>query len=398
MSDAAPGGGLPRTADVVIVGGGVIGAATAFFAARRGRSVVLLERRPALGSLSTSAATGAFRLQFDNPEELALVRESVGFFAAFAERTGLTGFDPGIRRQGYLWCARTAATAARQRAIVERQRAWGLADVELLDGAEARRRFPYLAPDVVQARWRAGDGWLDPKRLTQGFARASGATIATGVEVRAVVETGGRVTGVRTDRGDVAAGAVVVAAGPFTRGLLEPLGVTLPIENVRRMRLVLPDVPEVPRWAPMTIDEETGAHWRPWRDGAHGMWTDPGVVPEPALANVPGSDDFAFALLDPARPSSLAALSPFWAAVWRRGDAHWFVRAGQYDVTPDHRPLIGPLGPPGLFVHAGYSGHGIMTSAGGARVLADTLDGTLAGADNPFRPDRDFAARERDVL
>src|SRR6478752_7430529 len=91
---------LPATADLVIIGGGVVGAATAFFAARAGLRSVVIEKRPALCSLTTPAATGAFRAQFDNPEEIALVQEGITLFTSFAEATGLPGYDLGLRRQG----------------------------------------------------------------------------------------------------------------------------------------------------------------------------------------------------------------------------------------------------------------------------------------------------------
>src|SRR5436309_2023083 len=96
---------LPSTVDLVVIGGGIVGAATAFFASRAGLSVVLLEKRPALCTLTTPVSTGAFRLQFDNPEEIALVREGIELFEAFAEVTGLDGFDLSIKKQGYLFCA-----------------------------------------------------------------------------------------------------------------------------------------------------------------------------------------------------------------------------------------------------------------------------------------------------
>src|SRR5438105_1801755 len=94
---------LPRTADLVMIGGGIVGAATAFFASRAGLRTVVLERRPALCTLTTPASTGAFRAQFDNPEEIALVRESIALFEQFAEVTSLPGYDLDLRQQGYLW-------------------------------------------------------------------------------------------------------------------------------------------------------------------------------------------------------------------------------------------------------------------------------------------------------
>src|SRR6266511_3722023 len=153
--------GLPRTAELVVIGGGIVGAATAFHAARAGLRPLVLERRPALCSLTTAVAAGGFRLQLETREQLELVRESAELFLHFAEATGQRGYDPAVRQQGYLWLTTTAEGA-------ERQRAWGVGDVDLLDGDEARRAFPFLAKEVVQARFRAADGLLDPKAVTMG--------------------------------------------------------------------------------------------------------------------------------------------------------------------------------------------------------------------------------------
>ena len=166
-------GELPSPVDLVVVGGGIAGAATAFFAARAGLQVLVVERRAQLASLTTAAATGAFRLQHDNAEELALVREGVDLYLNFAARTGLSGWDLGIRQQGYLFCARSAASAGRARELVALQRGFGLSDVELFDGDEVRRRWPMLAPSIIQARFRAGDGFIDQIALARGYAAAA---------------------------------------------------------------------------------------------------------------------------------------------------------------------------------------------------------------------------------
>jgi sarcosine oxidase subunit beta len=348
--------------------------------------------------LTTPAATGAFRAQFDNPEEMALVREGIALFTRFGEIAELPGYDLGLRQQGYLWLATTSETAARQRELVERQRTWGLNDVELLSGDEARARFPYLAPEVVQARYRAGDGWLDPRRLAMGYAISSQATFVVETAVTGIQVTGGRVCGVDTSRGQIATNHAVVAAGPFSGVVAGLAGIELPLTLVRRQRLALPEVPEVPADAPMTIDEETGAHWRPALTGAHLMWTAPGVPPGPPLEDVPTEQAFAFALLDPRSPQSVARISPFWRDVWRRNVAHWLLRAGQYTYTPDHRPFLGPTAVEGLFINTGYSGHGIMGSAGGSRLVVDTIVGYVSPSANPFRPDRPLVERELDVI
>lgn len=399
---------LPATADVVVVGAGVVGCATAFFASRAGLRTVVLEARPRPATLTTAAATGSFRLQFDNPDELALVREGVELFDEFAERTGLPGYDIGLVHRGYLFCARTGESAARQRRMVERQAAMGLDDVELLTGDEARRRFPYLAPSVVQARFRQADGSIDQVRLALGYAfAASGgsgvdmpataapATFCFGARVTAVRLSGDRVIGVETAQGAIAAPRVVLATGPFLARTAALAGAEVDIRPTRRQKLVVPEVLEVPPDAPMTIDEETAAHWRPALRGAFVVWTERDTPPSEPTWHVPTAADFAFRLLDPASPEAVAHVSPFWRAAWERGDP-WLLQAGQYEYSRDRRPLLGPVGPEGLFVNGGYSGHGVMGSAGGARRVVDEVLGRAG--DNPFRPERAILERELDIL
>ncbi len=411
---------LPRTADLVVVGGGIVGCATAFFATAAGLDVVVLEARPRPATLTTPVSTGAFRLQFDNAGEIALVREGVEMFEAFAERTGLPEYDLGLLRNGYLFCAMTEATLSRQERMVAGQRAAGVADIELLSGDEARHRFRYLSPAVLQARYRAGDGFLDPVRLALGYAlsasrgpgvvRPAGtgtATFCLGTRATSITVVGARVVGVGTADGAVATERVVVATGPFLASTAGLAGVTLDVRPTRRQKLVLPEVPEVPTNAPMTIEEETAAHWRPALRGAFLLCTEAGTPPGEPSWNVPTGADFAFRLLDPRSPQSVARVSPFWERVWERGPA-WLLAAGQYEYTPDHRPYVGETSVRGLFVNGGYSGHGIMGSTGGSRLLADLLSGRTTGpdwaihpkrpADNPFRPDRPMPERELDIL
>ena len=324
--------------------------------------MVVLERRAALGTLTTPASTGAFRLQFDNPEEIATVREGVELFDAFAERTGLDGWDLGLRHGGYLFCSLTDATLERSRRLVARQREWGLTDVELLSGDEARARWPWLSDDVRGARYRAGDGWLDVKRLTAGYATAAsnaaripsaspggGATFVTRAPVTEITRTGERVSGVRTARGDVATDTVIVAAGPFAARVAAMAGVDIVLRPTLRQKMVIPELPSVPADAPMTIEEETAAHWRPSMRGCLALFTDPDTQPGEPHDPVPIEHEWAFGLLDPSSDHALARVAPFWRDAWADGasSVHWYLQAGQYEYTPDRRPYLGPVGPAG---------------------------------------------------
>lgn len=387
-------GSLP---DLVIIGGGVVGAATAFYAAQAGLHPLILERRPALCTLTTPASTGAFRLQFDNEEELRLVRESVDLFLNFNEITGQEEYDLAVRQQGYLWCTTEEGGVRRQEQLVARQHQWGQTDIELLDGDETRYRFPYIRETVRQARFRAGDGFLDPKALTLGLVTASRAEIRTECDVTGFEFCGGRLTAVCTRSGRIPTERAVIACGPFSGALAACAGVTLQVQPVIRQKVVLPNLPDVPPEAPMTIDDDMGTHWRPALHGAYLLFTDPETPPTEPLEDVPTDRRFAFRLLNPRSPVAAARITPFWERVWLRSSTHWLLHAGQYTMTPDHRPLIGETEIDGLWVNTGYSGHGIMGSPAGSRILVDCITGAPRDA-NPFRLDRPFEPRERDVL
>jgi len=314
------------------------------------------------------------------------MRESLAVFADFAAVLGRPPADAdiGLTQQGYLFASTEPANRPVFAARVARQRALGLDDVELLDGDEARRRFPWLAPDIVAATFRGGDGWLDGARAASLFAGAAGCPVHLGVAALGIERDAGRVVGVRTSHGDIATDTVVLATGPFA-GVLA--GEPLPIALLRRHRVVVAPNPAVPPGAPLVIDADTGAHWRPHRGGALLAWGRP-EAPGPPVFPVP--TDPAFPDLVLRDPRGVGRLSPFWRdlAPGLPPGAIDLV-AGQYTMTPDHKPLIGPAAATaGLWLHTGYSGHGIMGSPSGGRLLADLIDGRRAAADNPFRPDR----------
>ena len=373
---------LPRSADVVIVGGGIIGCATAFFASRAGLNVVLLERREALGTLTTAASEECFRAQFDEPENVRMMLESIAVFEHFSDVVGVPDCDIHLHQQGYLFLTNGDPEALRRR--VEHQRSIGLADVEYLAGDEVRQRFPYVAPDVTGATWRAKDGWLSAHELTFGFAKGSAAFFALRTGATGVRLDGQGVAAVSTPRGEIATRCAVIAAGPFAGVVASWVGLQLPLANLRRQKVVLGQVPEMPRHAPMTIDNDTGVLWRPEVGGAAFGWALPEPASEP-LEAVPTDWTFPAVVLDGA-----ARLTPFWGQVAETLTRdNVFVSAGQYTCTPDNKPIIGPAGSiPGLYFNLGYAGHGIMASAGGARLLTDLIVDPSANEQNSFRYQR----------
>lgn len=389
------------TSDVIIIGGGVVGAASAFFCTQAGLTVSLLEKREALGLLTTSASLAAFRAQFEEAENIAMMRESIAFFENIRARTGLDDADIGLVQQGYLFCTTNPDAVPRMRQRVEFQHEQGLADVEMWDGDETRKHFPFISPDVVGATFRARDGWLSPNDLTNVYARAAtrdGAQIFYETMVTGLDLDGERVRGVETNRGAYHAPVVILAAGPYVKSFAARYEWDLPIQLIRRQHAAVKKSALIPHHAPMTIDADTGAHWRPEGRGAILAMNTEEAPGEPS-DRIRADWEFPALVLD-----AVTRISPFWEKVVETtSQDNLDARAGQYDMTPDAKPIIDAYPQiPGLFVHCGYSGHGVMGSATGARMLADLITGKLKPAEHAFGMARfeamDMGALEKMVL
>lgn len=383
---------FPGSADVVIIGGGVIGCATAFFVSRAGLDAVVLESKDGLGTMTTAASEECFRAQFDEPENISMMLESIAVFEDFANVVHVPDCDISIHQQGYLFLTANQQGQELLSTRVQRQRGSGLSDVEFLDGDEVRKRFPFIGPKVRAATFRAKDGWLSAHELTYGFAKGSTALFALRTPATGLRLDAHGVAAVVTTRGQISTRCVVVAAGPFTKAVLSWAGVDLPLICLRRQKVIVADVPQVPPEAPMTIDQDTGAFWRPEVGGAAMGWALPEEPSEP-VERVPTDWTFPAVVLD-----GVSRLTPFWDDVAQTlGRDKVFLSAGQYTCTPDHKPVIGPCCEvPGLYVNGGYSGHGIMASPAGARLIVQLILDPAASGDNPFRCDR-FAEQDLSV-
>jgi sarcosine oxidase subunit beta len=377
------GPALPARADVVVVGGGVMGTSTAFHLAEAGVDVLLLERDRLAGG-STSKAAGGVRAQFSDALNIMLGARGLEAFADFPRRPGQ---EIDLHRHGYLFLLTRQADVEAFTAAVALQNALGV-PTRLISAAEASELAPGLVlDDVAAATYHPGDGWCAPESVVLGYAagaRRFGARLITGVEVVGL-DPSGDGTRVRTTAGSVLAGAVVCAAGPWSRALGAMAGVELPVTPLRRQILVTAPLPEpaaaaLPASMPMTIDAASTFYLH--REG-------PGVLLGMSWEGErPG---FATSYDEGWLPTLTAAIEQRAPVLLDVGvAARW---AGLYEVTPDHNALLGEAAAPpsgGRFLYAtGFSGHGFLQGPAVGEILRDLYLGRTPFVDvGPLSADR----------
>ncbi|MGZ5352170.1 MAG: NAD(P)/FAD-dependent oxidoreductase [Actinomycetota bacterium] len=352
-----------RTADVVVVGGGVVGASAAYHLAAAGAGrVLLLERADHVAAGSTGACAGGFRVQFSSEANIRLSLASVPMITGFTQEHGL---PLDIAQHGYLFLVRGEALWADFVAAHELQRSLGV-DAELLSPEEASALAPGIELEgVVGAAFGPRDGIADPGGLTQGYvtlARRAGAEIELGTDVRAIRVEGGRALGVETAAGGIDAGAVVNAAGPWAGGLARTAGVELPLEPVPRHVLVTGGFAGAPERRTLVIDAATSFYFH--REG-EGVLMGMGSPDErPSFDTTP---DDAF-VADQLLPTAVRVFPPLAEAAVEHS---W---VGLYEMTPDRHPIIGEApGVSGLFLANGFSGHGFQHAPVVGKLLAELI-------------------------
>ncbi len=354
---------LPTTAEVVIVGGGVMGVSTAFHLAEAGVTDVLLLDRGALGAGSTSKAAGGVRAQFADELNIRLGKRSLDLFADFLQRPGQ---EIDLHRTGYLFALTRPEDVAAMEKSVALQNSLGVPS-RLIDAAEAAAISPLMhTDDVLAAAWSPDDGHCSPDSVVLGYAGAAkrlGATIRTGVEVLSVETAGDEIVSVTTDAGRVATSTVICCAGAWSRELALTAGVDLPVTPYRRQVVVTAAMPDLPPVVPMTIDFATSFYFHREGLGLLAGMSDPG---EP-----PGFSTH----VDDAFLELIAAAAELRApAVLEAGIAHRW--AGLYEVTPDHNALLGEVPSVSRFLYAcGFSGHGFLQGPAVGEVMRDLVLG-----------------------
>ncbi len=374
---------MSRTAPVVIIGAGCIGAAIADHLGRRGvKDVCVLEQEPFAGAGSTSKAAGGIRAQFSTPLNVRLSMMSIEEFERLPE---VMGCEPVFFQVGYLFLLADDVTWATFQRQAEMQRALGL-PVETLTPEQARARVPELnIEDLKGATFCGKDGLGSPHEVTQLFvqhARELGARFEFGVPATGLIVERGRVIGVRTPQGDVHTPWVINAGGPHAAQIARWAGVELPVEPVRRHCFTTEPLPMARPDLPMIVDMKSGVYMH--RESG-GMLLGLANKDEPPGFNTAVNWDLLEQVVEPAM-HRVPALE---AAEVSNG---W---AGLYETTPDHNAVLGPPAQvAGLMLANGFSGHGFMHSPAVGRLIAEWIvDGKPSIDLTPLRVER-FSDRQ----
>jgi sarcosine oxidase, subunit beta len=354
---------LPDRAEVVIIGGGVMGTSAAFHLAEAGVTDVVLLEADQLSCGSTSKSAGGVRLQFSDEINIALALRSMDAFERFGQRPGA---DIGLRQVGYLFLLTDPADVVVFEKNTALQNSMGVTS-RMISAAEAGQLSTLAnVEDVLAASFCTRDGHATPDAVVLGYAtaaRAMGVTIATQCPVTGIDVADGEITGVRTTRGTVATQTVICVAGAWSPNIAAMVGVDLPVRPVARPIWYTEPMPGRPARVPMTIDFTTGFYFH-----TEGL----GLL---------------FGMADPDQPPGFdAPMRPDWLEVVGEVVAHrapallevgiaggWH---GFYETTPDHNALIGEVPGVSRFLYAtGFSGHGFLLGPAVGEVLRDLVLG-----------------------
>lgn len=376
---------LPSSAEVVIVGGGIIGVSIAYYLAKKGmREVVLLERGM-MGEGATGKCAGGIRTQFSTEINIRLSLLSLKVFEHFKEEFGV---DPEFNPAGYLFLAVRKRQWAILKTNAQLMKTMGL-DVELLGPSEIRGRWPFLrVDDLLGGSYSKSDGYAGPYEILQGFAKGArelGATLIEGAEVTKIHRKRERVQAVEMATGErIVTPLVINAAGPYASRVAAMVGVELLVKPLRRQLFFTDVFEELPALFPLVIDLEHGWYMR--REGK-GLLL---AGPEDAQSSFNEKVDFGGQEWTAAR--SLHRVPILQRARIVRG------LAGLYDISPDHHAILGPFPEIKGFVCAnGFSGHGFQHSPAIGILIAELIaEGRSKTVDiYPLRPHR---FREGDLI
>ncbi len=361
---------LPRSADAVIIGGGVMGASAAYHLAARGvKNVVLLEREPFFGQGATGRCAGGVRCQFGTEINIRLSIASLGMLERFRDEIGQ---DIDYRKCGYLFVLTEQDDVVAFKDSVDLQHRLGV-QTQWLSGDEVRKRLPLMRfDDALAGTFHASDGLVDPNSVVSGYvsaARRLGVQCFNNAEVTGIRVDGGKVAGVQTPHGSMDTHIVLNAAGPWSTLVGRMAGVDLPVEPVRRQLFITTPLPALPPDFPFVLDFAQSLYFH--RDG-QGL-----LVGMSNQKQQPGFDQEVDEEFELVNVEAAIRRMPLVEQAGRL--SHW---AGLYEVTPDAHPIFGHTPVEGFFIVTGFSGHGFMHGPIAGKLMSELIiDGSYLTLD-----------------
>jgi len=352
---------IPNTADIVIIGGGVMGASAAYHLARRGmKNVVLLEKEEYFGTGATGRCAGGVRYQFSTEINVRLSLASLPMIERFKDEIGQ---DVNYRQCGYLLVATNKKDVAAFKRNVDLQNRLGVQTL-LLSGDEVRTRLSLMRfEDALAGTFNQKDGLVDPNSVVLGYVSAAqkmGVKAVNHAGVTGIAVSGGKVKSVETTQGLIQTRLVLNAAGPWAGQVCAMAGVPLPIVPVRRQMYTTTPMPEIAEDFPFVIDFAQSLYFHREGDGLLIGMSNPNEKPG-FDQNV--DDDFELTNMEAA-----AARLPLMERAGRV--SHW---AGLYEVTPDAHPIFGRTPVDGLFLVGGVSWHGFMHGPVAGKLMSELI-------------------------
>ncbi|MCI1956264.1 MAG: FAD-binding oxidoreductase [Oscillospiraceae bacterium] len=370
---------MQNTADVVIVGGGIIGCASAYYLAKKGVSVIVLESDGSIGNGGSSRNGGGVRQSGRDPRELPMVMWGIRhLWPTLSEELGV---DVEYTQKGNLRLGKTETHLKILRKLTDGAAACGL-DVKMIDGDEVRRINPYLSGEVIGASWCPTDGHANPLTATLGFykrAREMGVRFLTGEPVTRLQKRKGKIGSVITPNNVYAGEKVLVAAGYESRVIAGTVGIDIPMQKVKVECLVTEA--EAYLFQQMLGTAEADFYGHQTKHGSFVFGGSTGLEPCNIDNGTPVSSSIAASCICRGIMKYFPALSD--AKIIRT----W---AGWIDECADKIPVIGPVEEvPGMYLACGFTGHGFGISPGAAYSIAEIMTGGCPPVDLvPFRYDR----------